>query len=65
MIFNLKSHKNQCRWRVKKSQLKHMATKSKICEFKVTQKSTLEVLKKASNDLNNCNVQSNNVSDVR
>ena len=49
----------------KKSQLKHMATKSKICEFKVTQKSTPEVLKKASNDLNNCNVQSNNVSDVR
>ena len=64
MIFNLKSHENQCRWRVKKSHLKHMATKFDMRIQSHSKINMPKVLKKDSNELNNCNVQSNNVADV-
>ena len=50
----------------KKSQLKHMATKSKIFMWiqSHTKINMAEALKKASNEQNSSNVQSNDLSDV-
>ena len=48
----------------KTSQLKHMATKSKIFMWiqSHTKINTAEVLKKASNEQNSCNVQSKDLT---
>ena len=50
----------------KKSQLNHKATKSNIFMWiqSHTKINMPEVLKKASNEQNSCNVQSNDLSDV-